>query len=279
MERATNVGVEAIMNAWQSMNSDLPYYSLWFNGKALEKYLQNNVDDMDLAGNSLEANLKAIHGTGDSLIYFLRIHPDSERAYNKNSPVVATIPCRLNAAVSLAGVGQNQGSFSVLGIREQVELEYRVKAYESELSELREMVEDLQSEPIQPADTTDTLGRVMGFIEKNPSVMGLVGQLMPLIQRFLPSLIPAVSQNNAIRDLRVPAINGVNDGGSETVHQAASDNSAMAYNERIDAALDKLEILYLNNGFGALDGDLAILAKIAETDPGKFKMLLSMLRA
>lgn len=267
-ERAAILGTDAIVRAWLSMNDDTPYFSLWNNGRRLEKATQFNQDDMSASRAYLESTLQALEQTGDNTLYSLRIHPDKEKSYTANSPVMSAFPCRLNPLMSsVGGVPALAGNAS--SIRREIEMEYELRDLKTELAEMRSIVEDIEAnEPMQPAPT-DTLGRIMGFAEKNPNIIGaVIGQLMPILQNILPSLIPAVSQNNAMSAM-APAINGVPASiaeKSDEISQHVTDNT------RLNDALDRLE------AHCKLDDDLTLLADMAEKEPGTFKMLLGMLR-
>lgn len=263
MERAAIFGTDAIVRAWLSMNDDTPYFSLWNNGRRLEKATQFNQDDMDGSRAYLESTLLALQETGDNTLYSLRIHPDKEKSYTVNSPVISAFPCRLNAMASpVGGVAALTGGAS--SIRREIEMEYELRDLRAELAEVRSTIEDMDlSEPMQPAQPTDTLGRIAGLLE-NPAIMGLVQSVLPYVVKFLPNLMPPVPQYNAMP----VAINGV----PSDIAQNGGNAAHTVDDVKLNQALDRLE-QYCN-----IDDDMSLLADMAEKDPGTFSFLLSILR-
>lgn len=260
--RGTVDGIDNIMNAFDNFRGDIPYYSVWFTGKT--KAFQYNGDDLDAGYELLETTLKMFQQTGDNAIYYIRIHPVQLAAYKSSSDDLGAIPIRLNPLVegaSMNGLPRGNGGGSMM-TAEMWELHTMMKTLPTHIKTLSERLDEL--EEAAPPEL-DAIGRVTEVLN-TPTVVKFIEGLMPIIMGKITGAQPP-------QPVRSPMIAGPNDMVNATATAPAPNQPGPEYWERIDAILLRL------SAHCQLDADLELLAKLAETKPDIFKMVLLQLRS
>ena len=243
MIRASAVGVDSVLNVWDSMNDGMPYFAIYYNRS--NKFFQFNRDDLSAAREFLANNLQALQDSGDNTLYYLNIYSESRPNY-KNSDMICSIPFRLNAyneASSVGGFDANVGTFAkMLNDSHAAQLKMA-----NELAELKSAN--------QPLDWYD---KITGILESPAASQTLVPLLTPVIGAIMGvvSKITGVPPGAA----SVPGISGpaIDDADLDT---------------KLDAALDRL------SKHGDLLEMITALADFADKNPATFKSYFSMLKA
>lgn len=263
-ERPAICGLNEIVTAYEGMRGDSPYFSVWYNGR--EKAFQYNGDDLDLGLDFLRNNGEAIERSGDTNLYYLRIHSVSQPVYKNNADtVVCGMPIRFVATegsgvASLSGVSVASKSQSMsYEMWEMLSASKQVPELLKQNAELMQKVIDLENQK----EPNDILGRITGFAESNPHVIApLFNQLGKLIAGFMP----------VHNMMATTAMAGVSDqpGIVNDLPDNAS-NEDEVYWAKVDEALSALQ------QYCDISVYLPKLAIYAEKNPEMFKMLLNNL--
>lgn len=251
-ERAANIGIDDIMEAWEGMHGDHPCFSLWFNGR--EKTMQFTGDSLETARTSLEANLLAMGKSNDYALYYLRVHPKQEIAYKPGSDYICSLPCRLHPIPGGMGAitGYNNNNEVMSKLNDITSL------FKSKFDEIDERLAEIEETEPPKDDIMSQINGVLSHPTLQPLISGLIGQFIPGIAGINKPQPPA-------------AINGVPD---EPPAGEDQNEKPQQFWDNVDIAIDRLMKV---EGFEA-DRDLKLLADLAETQPLMFNGLLAELR-
>lgn len=270
--RTACVGIDNIMNAFETVGDKSPYFSVWLNSN--DKFFQSKDDNFDDSLNYLQSSLQALNN-GDNCLYHLRIHPEFVKCYLKQSPYLCVIPFRLNSyddKPALNGPGNGGMNYEMYEILKSVkDLPSTLK---SNFDEINSRLTELETaENVEP----DMLGKISGLME-NPHISQAVGGLINVLVTKLSSFIPAMTAGAAPQ-----TISGMNDNTASIAQKsdkgpiiAQNSDTAVddeAFNLKLDAALERLE-QHCN-----LADDLTLLADLADKNNAVFKLMLLQLRA
>lgn len=261
--RASVVGLNEIMTAYDGMSGGVPYYSVWHAGTK-NKFFQWNQDDPDEGRNFLYNNLSLIDGQGDTAMYFLVIHPEEERIYTNKSPQICSMPIRvaehssyqkptepLNGNVSAPANRSFMEEKLYAAIESLKDIPVKVNEH---ITAFEIRIKALEEREVEPAEKEPSIMGQLGAVLNNPQLAPVIGQLLSgVMARFMPVTPP----------MRSTALAGV---------AQNSDASSNDQDDLINNALDRLE------KHCDLAKCLPKLADLADNDPAMFKMLLSQLK-
>ena len=273
LRKATYTGVNNIVDGYKAANADGKYYySVWLSDSDIA--FQCMLQDADKAEELLHNNLTALKQSGNTDLFYLKLHPtelaDKKAPYkyiDRKTPVIGTIPFRVIDLEESGVAGQSftpgtlgRSSTDILDavrelpakFKEQLDpLEARILALEGE--------DDSEPEP-EPGK------KIMGYINgiaSNPQLMSMIGQVLSYLRPVANQVATGLNRINGMT--AQPQQQEQQQPGSAEVRELD--------NELINASLIRL------NQHCELDTDLKLLADMAESNPGQFKMLLTMLRA
>src|SRR5579862_6133801 len=226
LQRACIVGIDQIMNAYDLMAVDAPYFSVWYNKS--DKFFQYNGSDPEKGRDFLRDNLQMLAETGDNCMYYLKIHPEFEKSYKRTGNEIGSLPFRLNAY----GMGQIEsptGGRMVAGYTGNSEVMAAIDKIpgllETKFTAMEKRLADLETEAANTGG--DMVGRIAGLME-NPHIgsmiSGLFNAILPMITKGMQAAVP---QQNAIQGA-----------GIGNVPNHLTDDE---YNEKLDSILDRLE--------------------------------------
>lgn len=272
--RPTYVGVEDIMSAYDSINSDNQYYySVWHSTKEIA--FQFVGEDASKARAYLRANLQAMADADNDNLLYLKFHPaDKKGKYiTKNTDVIGNTPICCVEPVegsSVAGVSverDRSGDTGYQMYKTRLMLEELPKTIDARVSaEIERRL--LEAEDLEPEEVEDPTQRIVGIINGiagNPVIMGLIGQVL----NFIKPQAPPIRINGLMNEQNIQ---------QETNPAPVGDQDAPA------AEPVPVNEVILNDALGRLhqhcciDTDLLLLADMADNDPATFAMLLGMLR-
>lgn len=249
--RACAVGIDQVLNVWQSMNDGHPFFAVFYGIKS-SKFFQYNRDDLEGAELFLRNNLSAIADSGDNSQYYLSIYPEAKTNYT-GSGEICCFPFRLNPyeeATTVSGVpgfsGGNMDAFSKMFL----------EAHNKQLEMAKELAE-LKAVGA-PQDWFDRIG---GLLE----TPGAAATIVPILQPVIGAIMGLVTKMAGISQQQpVHYNNPVIAGPAEHTGEV---------NELIDQQLDRLE------KHGELVEMLTVLANFADKNPAMFKMYFDGLKA
>lgn len=260
--RASVVGLNSIMVAYDGMSEGVPYYSVWHAGTG-KKFFQWNQNDPDAGRSFLERNLNLIDEQGDTAMYYLSIHPEHEKIYTNKSPQVCSMPIKVSEdipayqkadALNYHTPAPASRSFMEEKLYAAIESlkDIPVKVNEH-ITAFEVRIRALEEREVEPVEKEDSMMGQLGAVLNNPQLAPVIGQLLSgVMARFMPATPP----------MRSTALAGV-----EQKSDAGSDDQDDIINE----ALDRLE----------KHCDLAVclpkLADMADNDPTTFNFLLRTL--
>lgn len=243
-ERAAAIGVDQIMNVWETMNDGHPYFAIYYNKS--NKYLQWNKDDLEGARKFLQDNLVAVSEAGDSCMYYLNIYDEPKSNY-PNSGMICSFPFRLNEWTERAVSGYGAPSTPSHDLIKLIN-DNHAKQMELQAEILRLKYEN------QPGDTWDRIG---GLLE----TPGAANLIVPLLQPVIAGIMGVLQKISGLP------------GGPQTIPSIAGPSMTATEQETaLDAALTRLE------KHSDLVELLTALADFADKNPAIFKMYLQTLK-
>lgn len=258
-KRACCIGVDSVMDAHAKKSDDLPYYAVFYNEST--KDFQYNGEDYEEGRRRLESALSIGADNGDQALYYLKIYPVSELVYTVKSKEVASIPFRLNEYdYSPSVVVGRRGSVESSEMSELIaELKKIPETLSTWKSEIDERIAALESEEVEDSSM---LGKITGIME-NPTFAPIVGTMMGLLGNAIAGMVGKFVPPGQMPSL---AVNGVKD-------------EAVAVSPDEDVYWAEIETqLYRLRDKCSLETDLKLLADMAETEPAKFNIMLTLLR-
>jgi len=262
-QRATYTGVDGIMDAFDVLSKDKPYYSVWLNNKDIS--FQWNDDDYDAGRQFLLDNLTAAEQAGHNAILTIKFHPQAVDGYITNkSPVIGSMHVRVcpfeqrnyGYPAQVAGNLPIPYEFQKT-IEEIAKIPAALNESVKQLNDRITALEDQEDEEDQP----DMIDKITGLLQ-NETVMGMIAGV---IGKLFGGILPPAQQ---------PAINGVKQPVTETAggtpNECLSDQD---YLIRLNQVLGKLATKV------ELVSDLEALYNYSVAEPGSFKMMLKLLRS
>jgi hypothetical protein len=247
--RVAAIGVDKVVQAWETMNDGYPYFAVYYNHS--NKYFQYNKDDIDQARDFLVNNLSVLQDNNDTAMYYLNIYPDKQPNY-KNSGMIASFPFRLNALSSdsvMGGLPDNASMGAVVKMMNE--------SNERHIALVREIAELKNAN--QPLDWYDKIAGIM-------ETPGAANVIVPLLQPVIAAITGILSKVSGVPQqtevpLQYAMVPGI----------AGPDIAPGDLDEKLDIQLDRLE------KHGDLLEMLTALADFAEKSPEAFKGYLQML--
>jgi len=271
--KPTYIGVDAIMNAYDSINADCQYfYSVWHSQKDIA--FQYVGEDARKARQYLLDCLTAMAQANNDNLLYLKFHPlDKKTKYvNSRTDIIANTPiCVVEPDENSNAVGavverdrSSDTGYNAYKMRLMLEelpatLDKKINdAIEARLLETEDGEDIEEIDPVQK-----TVGMITGLMS-NPQIQGLIGQVLAYLKPQTPSV----------------RVNGLN----------MNEQQEQQVTEKVSAETPTAEIMPVNedmmnealarlHGHCRLDSDLLLLADMAESNPAQFKMLLTMLRS
>jgi hypothetical protein len=278
---ASYIGVDQIMDSFDSFSKGNQYVSIWqyvsepmyTNAEASYDEMKSQVHELLLAAEQ--------NGNNNPLTIKFHLEPKEGQYISSKSPVVGSVIVKAitfsrSQLPNISGTsadgpekpqpvyhGQGTVNFEMYKVLKGVEdlparIDERMAVILDRVEELEEELEGLRAQPAPVEE--DMIGKITG-LANNPAVMGAINAL---VQLFVPAFKPPMpAQINGTADVKAAP-----DGDLPQQAQETTDE----YNDRIDAALERLEPKC------DLANDLTLLADMADNNPTMFKFLLKSLR-
>jgi hypothetical protein len=254
--KAMCVGVDAVLSWFEeNCEEDAPIYSVWQGNNLLFSYKDT---DYTKAVEKLQANISSAANSGFNDMLMLKIHPNlkEERNYKnamyitKTTPIIATLffrCCETNGGGSLFPVGRNEYAPPMPNVPNVV-LD-KLNGIESRLTAIEEQEYDEEPTPPQQEQPT-TLAGIANHLLNQPKVQeGLINMLTNMVSRFMP-----------IQNQQSPVIGNIPNIMDE---------------QQIETLINAINVI--KQVRPQVINDLVNLANIAQTDPNKCNLILSML--
>lgn len=248
MQKAWTVGTDQVMKYIEDFATS-PYYSLWHGSQLVFSWAGDQQKGRDV----LEENIRTYEENGITDTFTLRLYSDSIKGDITNkTPYSGSLNFRptdsyrvTEQAPALGGVmfPNNRG----------------LQAIYDKLDQL-----DARINTTEKGETLDQ--GALGTIGKLLEMPGVPEAAAPLIGVISAFMAKTLGVDAAAAMAATPAMPAAAQGSIGAISEDQAD--------KIDQALDVLE-----NASPTIGDDLLKLAQIAEQDPGKFQMLLTMLRS
>lgn len=273
-------GVDEIMSFYDTVNEMGDFcYSVWLARDICFQYPFKD-GDAQHARKFFQDNFIAMEQAGNKAMLWVKFHPKSMKGdfIDRNSKTISNTPVRACAledgdleqigAVQQFHVGRPGNNSEQYRMFEAIEnlkklpevintaIDEKMTAYEERLKQLEE--------PETPEP--DTLGRIMGFVDKNP---GIVETVFTMLRSFIPQPLPQQQINGTMESQNSTLTDQQN-----VIPQPGNDTDREVDNDMLDKALDRLMLAGVE-----IDTDLTALADYAEKNPVIFKQMLLMIRS
>jgi hypothetical protein len=257
MAKAMGIGIDAVTE-WFATNvsKDEPYYSVW-QGRNI--VFSSKDDDFEKSLNLLEDNLRACEQNNYDELLTIKIHHIQKNVRNQiiteKTPVIATFTFRVVANQTGSSYmqpynpnGMVNYSAGTKAILERLNgIDSRLTAIETEEEDDDDDVEEATTGAINVKDGFYAL--LNNFLSDPEVKTGIVNMLKFGVAKILPMNI-----NNNVAVAGIP------------------DYDSMDVNKKVETAIN-----IIAQHRPQIVDDLVGLAKIAQTDPNKLQLIMSML--
>jgi hypothetical protein len=257
MAKAMGIGIDAVTE-WFTTNvsKDEPYYSVW-QGRNL--VFSSKDEDFEKALNLLEDNLRACEQNQYDELLTIKIHHIAKSAKNliitDKTPVIATYTFRVVANQGGGGYMQpyNQGVAAVNYSAGTTAILEKLNGIDSRLTAIENDEDDEDDEDVAATgaiDVKDGFYALLNNLLSDPEVKsGIVNFIKLGVAKILP-----MNTNNNVAVAGIPDYDG------------------MDINKKVETAINVIA-----QHRPQIVDDLVGLAKIAQTDPNKLQLIMSML--
>lgn len=266
IQKAMFTGVENVMNAYDDLCNDVPYYSVWSGRTILFSW---NEDDIDKGKEKLRQMLLAAEQNEHNDILTICFHPKKEKNFiTDKTPVTGSMtirvtdltPGRLRDMDRVGNVTEPRG----------YQIPYELRRSFEQMAEFTQKIPTLLS-PIEERLAALELGG--DDVEEQAGIIGIIKHLenpgvQMIANRILDLLIPGQTVQQPLRVSGVP--------GTETATPPISQPDYSNVTEDQQNALDQA-IITLSK-YCNVYTDLPLLANLAENNTQVFNMMLSQLK-
>lgn len=243
-------GIDKVVTAY--INNDVPIFALFCGRQLLTKY---EGEDIQEGANFLREFLENLDK--GSATYALCVYEDPGTKVKSNTPYDGSFNFKLEE--------KPYPSQSITGLDERVN--NRVADLENKFNLLMQKLDEQDKEELEES-APGGLGAVLNGLLENPEIQrAIASRVIGLVDKILPA--PAADPGlRAVPSEGLGKVGSVQNGPAQQVNQLTS--------SEIDRLNQAIEILAKHDQL--LGSHLAKLALVAETEPGKFKMILGLLK-
>jgi hypothetical protein len=275
-------GVQNILNAFDSLRYNVPYFSIWCGRDML---FQCNTDDLDQGRQALVDILNAAEQSDNTDVLLIKFHPALKKGYVTNaSEVVGTLPVRVvelqDGLSTITGLHPETGNaLSTPGYYFVKQASEALGAIKDSNVRIEERLLALEAGNDKEVDVFDKIGSIL----EKPGMADLLGQI---ISRFMPVQpqpnIVMSGVPNAVPVKETPVANKLTDQSKNTVFGEAPVTDMVTDQSEEDFTPEENDII--NNCINRLSAhcdvvySFGLLADYADANPEMFKIVLNNLK-
>jgi hypothetical protein len=264
-------GSQHIMDAFDTLKPNTPYYSVWI-GRDL--FFQYNESDAEKGRDMLEKIVVAGEEQGNTDLMDIKFHAKLDNGYITNkTPVIGTL--RVRCAGFETADGQQVSGMQVRGNDLPAPVYRMLVNIENSLPGITERLAKLETATVGAVEKEpDWFDRISGLLSQPGMMESTVNLLQPIISRFIPGMPAANIQVAGVQESPVrPVINTPVAGNNNAPGELESVTLTDEQNEIIDNAIAEL------SDYCDVVDCLPLLAKFAKENTQMFKMLITQLHS